>query len=287
MSTCESRTDCGRPLNSEAEANYNLRLRHPDALDQMAAWQRYAAQARAGLAHLPDLAFGDDPDERMDVFPAAQAGAPAVMFVHGGYWQAGDRRDVSFVAPELVRAGIAVAANNYSLAPGATLDRMVAQTAKALHWLRRNAPRFGIDPHRLHVMGHSAGGHLAAMMLTAHGVNQGEDGGELRGAIAISGLFDLGPLVGTSINHALGLDAATARRLSPAHQTRASAAPLYTLVGGDETEGFHAQSRQIAAHWRDVHALPPVTGRHHYDVLDIFRDPDNPWLAAVTEVITR
>ena len=123
MSHCGTAASASRKLDPEAEAHYNLRLRHPDALEQMARWQRYAAQARAELAHTADVAFGNGPDERIDIFPAAQRGAPAVMFIHGGYWQAGDKADVSFVASELVRAGIALAVNNYSLAPGATLDR--------------------------------------------------------------------------------------------------------------------------------------------------------------------
>ncbi|MDK3022680.1 alpha/beta hydrolase [Cupriavidus taiwanensis] len=277
-----------RRINPQNEADFNLRQRHPDALDQMAGWQRHSALARAALAHEPDVAFGAAPDERMDIFSAARSGAPAVMFIHGGYWQAGDKRDVSFVASALVRAGITVVVNNYTLAPAATLERMVEQTARALQWLHRHAGRYGIDPDRLHVMGHSAGGHLAAMMLTAHGSTAGAGkggGAPVRSAIAISGLFDLAPLVDTSVNDVLGLDAASAGRLSPVRLDRDSDAPLYTLVGADETEGFKAQARRIAAYWQGVHALAPVAGRHHYDVLNIFRDEGNPWLAAVAGVI--
>lgn len=269
---------------ADCEANYNLRARHPDALALMADWQRHAASAREMHEHVADARFGDTDDERIDVFRAARHDAPAVLFIHGGYWQAGDKRDVSFVAPLLVRAGIAVAINNYALAPGASLDTMVVQTRKALHWLHRNAARFGIDAHRLYVMGHSAGGHLAAMMLSAHGSAHGAVA-PLQGAIALSGVFDLLPLVETSINRALGLDQASAIRLSPARLARQSAAPLYTLVGEEETTGFHMQRTLLSSQWRDVHHLAPVTARHHYTMLDLFREPGNMWLESIVDIV--
>ncbi|QGZ65014.1 alpha/beta hydrolase [Paraburkholderia acidisoli] len=274
-------------IDPHNEANYNVRQRHADALDVMSAWKRYAAEAREQLAGWREAAFGSGDDERIDVFPAAtenEAKAPAVLFIHGGYWQGGDKRDVSFVAPLLVRAGVTVAINNYALAPGASLDTMLAQTRAALRWLHGNAARLGIDANRLYVMGHSAGGHLAAMMLTEHGTN---DDAPLRGAIALSGLFDLAPLVTTSINRALGLDAAQAQRLSPARLERCGRAPVYTLVGADETPGFFEQQARLGEHWHDVHALAPATGKHHYTILDVFREPANATLADLTGILTR
>ncbi|HKT96360.1 MAG TPA: alpha/beta hydrolase [Paraburkholderia sp.] len=272
---------------AECEANYNLRAHHPDALTLMAGWQRHAANARATLEYCADERFGESVHERIDVFPAVRRDAPAVMFIHGGYWQAGDKHDVSFVAPLLVRQGIAVAINNYALAPQASLDTMVAQTRKALHWLHRHAERFGIDANRLYVMGHSAGGHLAAMMLTTHGAANGV-AAPVRGAIALSGVFDLVPLVDTSINRALGLDAANAQRLSPARLVRLarpSDAPVYTLVGEGETRGFHEQRTLLSHHWQGVHHLAPVAGRHHYDILELFREPGNAWLESIAGVV--
>lgn len=273
----------GRHTPADCEANYNLRARHPDALALMSDWQRHSASAREALEHVADARFGDTGDERIDIFPAARRDACAVMFIHGGYWQAGDKRDVSFVAPLLVRAGITVAINNYALAPGASLDTMVAQTRKAIHWLHRNAARLGIDANRIYVMGHSAGGHLAAMMLTAHG-NENGASAPVRGAIALSGVFDLVPLVETSINRALGLDAANAARLSPARLARHSTAPIYTLVGEGETAGFQMQRTLLGGQWRDVHHLTAVAGRHHYNILDLFREPGNPWLNSIIAV---
>ncbi|MFD1554870.1 alpha/beta hydrolase [Paraburkholderia silviterrae] len=269
---------------AQCEANYNLRARHPNALELMAGWQRHAASARATLEHYADERFGESAHELIDVFPAARRDAPAVMFIHGGYWQAGDKHDVSFVAPLLVRSGICVAINNYALAPGASLDTMVAQTLNALHWLHRHAGRFGIDANRIYVMGHSAGGHLAAMMLTTHGAANGM-AAPVRGAIALSGLFDLVPLVDTSINRALGLNEANAKRLSPARIARHSDAPIHMLVGEGETRGFHEQRTLLSSQWQGVHALPPVPRRHHYDILEIFREPGNAWLDSIVGIV--
>jgi arylformamidase len=271
-------------LSADCEANYNLRARHPDAPAIMADWQRHAALARQSLGYFADERFGESDDERIDVFPAARANAPVVLFIHGGYWQFGDKRDVSFVAPLLVRAGIAVAVNNYALAPGASVETMVAQTRAAVRWLHRHAQRFGIDANRICTMGHSAGGHLATMMLTAYGDEPAEPT-PIQGAIALSGLFDLVPLVETSINRTLGLDVTRAAQLSPARLARRSAAPVLTLVGEGETEGFHAQRALLGSRWTDVHHLPPVAGRHHYDILDIFREPGNTWLESIVEFV--
>lgn len=272
-------------IDTNCEALYNVRQRHADALDVMSAWKRYAAEARDQLEGWSEQVFGAGADDRIDIFPAHGASnAPAVMFVHGGYWQGGDKRDVSFVAPLLNRAGIAVAINNYALAPGATLDAMVAQTRVALHWLCRHAMRFGIDPNRIHVMGHSAGGHLATMMLTAHGEENGAPA-PVQSAIALSGLFDLAPLVQTSLNRALVLNAASAARLSPARLDRHGHAPVYTLVGEDETAGFFEQQARLAAHWRDVHPLAPVAAKHHYTILDVFREPSNRWLDEIVGMV--
>lgn len=272
-------------IDAACEALYNVRDRHADALDVMTAWKRYADEARNQLEGWSEQAFGESADERIDIFPARGASnTPAVMFIHGGYWQGGDKRDVSFVAPLLNRAGIAVAINNYALAPGATLDAMVAQTRVALHWLCRHAARFGIDPKRIHVMGHSAGGHLATMMLTSHS-EENDAPAPVQSAIALSGLFDLTPLVHTSINRALALNAASAARLSPVRLDRRCHAPVYTLVGEGETAGFFEQQARLATHWRNVHPLAPVAGKHHYTILDVFREPANRWLDEIVGIV--
>ncbi|WHZ11373.1 MAG: hypothetical protein OJF60_001812 [Burkholderiaceae bacterium] len=269
----------------QSEAEYNLRRRHADFPEILKRWQAWSKETRAALSVHADQAYGPSEDERVDLFPSTQAGAPLLLFIHGGYWQGGDKSDVSFVARRLVEAGIAVAVNNYGLAPRVPLAAMVEQTRRLVAWLHREAARFGADPQRIFLMGHSAGGHLAAMMLSEHGPREADVRSALRGAFAISGLFELTPLLTTSINHAIGLAPEDAERLSPARARRACDAPLWTLVGADETESFRTQAGWIAAQWRNVRPLPGVAGKHHYTVLDIFRDAAHPCRDAIVSAV--
>ena len=232
---------------------------------------------------LEDLAYGESEWEKLDLFTAAPS-APLLVFIHGGYWQGGDKRDVSFVAAPFVRAGVAVALINYGLAPDTPIEAMLAQTARAVRWLHANAAAHGVDAQRIHLMGHSAGGHLASTML-AHTAETADVSRLVRSATAISGLFDLAPLIATSWNMALRLDERRAALLSPARLERNSDAPLLTLVGADETDGFRQQAASIEQSWSSVRCLPWVTGKHHYNVLDIFDEPGNPWLGELLDVV--
>lgn len=266
---------------AQCEAEYNLRRRHAEDFPAILAdWQARSAQTRADLETILDQPYGPSADERLDIFPAGHANAPVLLFIHGGYWQSGDKSDVSFIARHLVSAGITVAVNNYGLAPGTPLADMVAQTRRAVAWLHDHADSLGIAPQRIYLMGHSAGGHLAAMMLTEHG-----PASAVQGAIAISGLFELAPLLHTSINDAVRLDAMQVERLSPARLHKRTAAPLYTLVGEHETEAFKTQVAWINAQWDAVHPLPLVSGKHHYTALDIFKDAPNPWLTRIVDAV--
>ena len=297
--------------SSQCETQYNLRRAHPDFQHILADWQVQSAQTRRDLAVAPNLQYGPSENETLDLFSAKNKHAPLLLFIHGGYWQSGDKRDVSFVARYLVEAGITVCVSNYGLAPGTTLATMVEQTRRTLGWLHANAARFNFDHRRIYLMGHSAGAHLAAMMLTRHGLqtaspdpqaagarnapNQNPDhpgnheNGKpaVQGVIAISGLFDLAPLLQTSINQALQLKPGEAARLSPVHLYKELSSPLYTLVGARETEAFKTQELAIAAHWNQVYPLPHVPDKHHYTVLDIFMDPANPWLREIAARITK
>ena len=271
------------PGHGVDELNYNLRLRHPDAMDIMRDWQRRSAIARRQMSVLEDLAYGESEWEKLDIFMASPS-APLLVFIHGGYWQGGDKRDVSFVAAPFVRAGVTVALINYGLAPDTPIEAMLAQTARAVRWLHANAAAYGVDAQRIHLMGHSAGGHLAAAML-ARTEETAAMSRLVRSATAISGLFDLAPLIATSWNMALRLDERRAALSSPARLERNSDAPLFTLVGADETEGFKQQAASIGQSWSKVRSLPWVTDKHHYNVLDIFDGPSNPWLGELLGVV--
>ena len=177
------------------DSQYNNRLRVPDFAQIVARWTESSARVRETLrAHL-DVAYGDAPSDQLDIFPAAQSGAPVLVFVHGGYWRSLDKSDHSFIAPSFVDAGVNVVVPNYALCPAVTIDEIALQTARAVAWTWRHIAAFGGDPARISVVGHSAGGHLAAMMLSCRWKVLGDDlpAQLLSTAMGISGLYDLEP----------------------------------------------------------------------------------------------
>jgi arylformamidase len=229
-------------IDEAYEAEYNIRRRHPESPRHYARYAAESEAARSGLSCQIDRCYGEADGERFDFFPAAHRGVPLFLFIHGGYWRALDKRDFSFIAPSFVAAGIAVALINYELAPKATVEEIVAQTQRAIGWTHSRASELGFDPRRLVVGGHSAGGHLTAMALAA------EPALPIAPGVAISGVFDLVPLLKTNVNVQLALDKDRAGQLSPMHHPRPARAPALICVGGGESDGFIGQSRNFAAH---------------------------------------
>lgn len=233
-------------IDEAFEAEYNIRRRHPESPAHYARYAEDSARARGVMRCTLDIPYGDSPGERLDLFPVNAPGAPVLVFIHGGYWRALDKRDVSFLAPPFVAAGITTILINYDLAPRVTVDTIVKQAQRGLNWVFGNLHRFGGDPARVFVAGHSAGGQLTAMALLARPPLG------LAGGIALSGVFDLVPLLRTNVNLDVRLDDAGARRNSPLHRLAALgpnplSAPLLIGVGGGETRGFIDQSRDFAA----------------------------------------
>lgn len=202
------------------------------------------------------------------------------MFVHGGYWRALDKRDFSFVAPAFTRAGVTVAVANYALCPEVEVRDIVLQIVQASSWLHRNGSNFGAPRGELYLCGHSAGGHLAAMMLACQWPRYAADLPHqvVKGALAISGLYDLREIAKTpSINADVRLTARSALPVSPAFLPPATDAPLYMAVGENETGGFHLQQELMRGKWHAVlkQALRgPV--RNHFEMLEALLEPDDP-----------
>ena len=265
------------PSPAWLDAQYNNRARIPEHPEILARWSRTSAAARERLRCELDVPYGSAPSERLDIFPAARRGAPVLVYIHGGYWRALDKRDQSFVAPAFVDAGAMVVLPNHALCPAVTMPALVMQLVAALAWVHRHAHHYGGDPQRLIVAGHSAGGHLAALLLCCEWPTVGADlpPDLLRGALSVSGVFDLEPLRRAPfLAPDLRLDRATARRLSPA-RLPAPRGRLHAVVGGGESEEFLRQNALIREAW-GAGAVPvceSVPGRHHMDVLFDLADP--------------
>jgi arylformamidase len=262
------------------ESQYDMRARIPDRPEIFARWARDSELARERIpAHL-DLAYGPDPTERLDVFTTPRAKAPILVFIHGGYWRSLDKRDHSFIAPAFTQAGAMVVMPNYALCPAVTIEAIARQMVRALVWVHENASRFGGDPQRIVVAGHSAGGHLAAMLLCCRWQEVAPDLPPqlVNSALAISGLFDLEPLRRTPFLQAdLRLTRGSVSRLSPARFER-PAGRLHAVVGGNESEEFLRQNQLIRAAWGTdvVRICEAIEGAHHLSIVDRLADPDAP-----------
>ncbi len=262
------------------DREYNARAAIPDAAGIIARWTDEAAAVRRRIAVLCDIAYGDTPAERLDFFPAAAPQAPLFVFLHGGYWRSLEKSQFSWLAPPLVEAGISVAIPNYALVPSVTMETLVRQVLAAHVWLHRHASRYEFDARRIVTGGHSAGGHLAAMMLCARWERYAADLPPrlVRAGLSISGLHDLTPVAAAPFVSAdLRLDAVAARRLSPAAMPPVAGTRLLAAVGQLESGEFHRQTSLLAAAWPagTVEALE-VPGRHHLSVLEALAERSHP-----------
>jgi arylformamidase len=259
------------------DAQYNARARIPEHPKILSGWADASAHARAHSAGLHELRYGAAPEEVLDLFPAPQPNAPVLFFIHGGYWRSLSKRDFSFVAPAFNAGGAMVVVPEYALCPAGSIEHIPGQGVRAREWTWRRAAEHGGDPARIGVVGHSAGGHLAAMMLSCRWKQVADDlPAQLVGdAMAISGLFDLEPLRHAPfLKDDLQLTPASVKRLSPAFFPRPKGR-LYATAGALESEEFLRQNQLIRDVWGPT-AVPvceTVPGRNHMDVLQSLVDP--------------
>jgi len=259
---------------------YNNRNLVPDHDRYFERWTADSARARSTMSCYLDRRYGDAAGESMDIFPARKGDGNCMMFIHGGYWRSLDKADFSFLAPAWVDAGVSLAVVNYDLCPKVTVEEIVRQMLRAGRWLWLHAEDYGMDEDRLYVAGHSAGGHLTAMMMAAvwpaFDARLPKD--LFKGGLAVSGIYDLRPLVQAAwLNADLRLDEAAALKVSPAFLPPATRAPVVTCVGGDESSEFRRQNALLGERWRGVVAGDiAMPGTHHFSVLDGLAEPASP-----------
>lgn len=276
-------------LAEELDRQYNARASVPDWQVYLQAYQDGSRQARNTLTCDTGVPYGPHLDETLDVFPGARPDSPVFMFIHGGYWRALSKDDSSFMAPALHQAGATVVVVNYALAPAVSLEVIVQQCRRALAWVYRHIQGYNGNPSRIHVCGHSAGGHLAGMLL-APGWHElfGVPHTVVHSVSSISGLFDLRPLVHTHINEWLGLDAHSARTFSPLFLRPVAPCPAVLAWGALESAEFRRQSRLYANALRNADApvtLLEVPGTNHFSVLQQLCLPEAALSQAVYQVM--
>lgn len=262
------------------EVEYNNRARVPENPAIMAGWARDAADYRTQCP--PRLtSYGPGARNTIDVFAGDREG-PIVVFIHGGYWQALDGSSFSHCARGLNAHGISVAIPTYDLCPDVTVDDIVQQMRAATCALAKLS-------QRLVITGHSAGGHLAACMLATDwsALDAALPRDLVIAAYAISGLFDLVPLVGTSINKALRLDAASAKTVSPLFWPPRKGASLDAVVGERESAEYFRQSRTIVEQWGSAGVAAQfgvVADANHFTAIAPLADPASPMVARLKQL---
>jgi len=258
------------------EREYNNRAAVPDHPVWLERWARESSAAYAAASVRRDLRYGGGPKETLDLFVPLRPARATLAFIHGGYWRALDKSDFGFVAPPFLAQRIAVANINYDLCPGATVAQIVDEIRRAVVWLAREGPSHGA-PAPLVICGHSAGGHVVAMMYVADWREHGFDVPPFAAGVSLSGVHDLTPLPLFSFNTDIRLTADDARRMSPLVYTPSVAAPLLAAVGADETSEFVRQTRLLWDAWpaqRPPGATGPlvIPGKHHYSVVSDYAD---------------
>jgi len=267
----------------EREFHYNPQKSVAD----FASFQTYRNQVsqvcrQTMTAHL-DVKYGDGDLHGLDIFPAAE-GSPVHIFFHGGYWRAQDKANFAFIARDLVQGGVTVVSANYDLCPDATLDGVTASALEAIAWCHGNIGDYGGRPDAISVSGNSAGAHLCAMALATDWEERGLPRDLIKGAVAISGIYDPEPARHTSVAATLNLNDAIVARNNALALTPLSSCPVWIFAGGREPWAWIDQSFDYARHLRrhgrdpEVHVLP---GYHHFNIMDQYLDPSSPIATAV------
>jgi arylformamidase len=267
------------------DAQYDTRAQIGDGYDAFNAERsRASLAARERLSPRLDTCYGTGLRQRLDIFPppTGAPAAPVAVFVHGGFWRAGDKSNFSYLADGLRSLGAVVVIVGYPLCPAASLDEVVGSVRSALRWILAHAHEFGGDAQRLWLFGHSAGAHLVAMCCCGNGAEGEWPPPNVEGAVMLSGMYDLEPLRLCHINAQIRLDSEQAARLSPVRLQAMVAGPMIIAVGDEETAEFHRQASEFAAAMaaQRVRAeLIVVPSANHYTVVRQLATQESPLLA--------
>jgi arylformamidase len=260
------------------DAEYDQRARHPEHVEIGARWQTASALVQRLESWRSDVRYGPGDNETLDIYPSPHGDAPVLVFIHGGYWRSSDKSLHGFLAPSFTASGALVVMPNYALCPAVGIEHIVLQLTRCLAWVHRHAALYGGDPSRIVVAGHSAGGHLASMMLSCRwkDVDPALPAQLVTGALAISGLFDLEPLRHAPfLKDDIRLTPASVKRLSTAFFPRPRR-PLSTAVGGDETAELKRQAALIRDQWgpTSVPVCETIPNANHFTILHNLADPN-------------
>lgn len=272
------------------DKQFNNRLHVPDYAAYFDRWNLLSLQVEKTLPHLKDIAYGPLERERLDIFPSSKPNSKTLIFIHGGYWQMLDKNMFDFVAGAFNRYGITIVLLNYPLAPEASIDQIVNSTRSGLSWVYKNIGDYNGNANEIYLVGHSAGGHLAAMLMSTEWklIDPYFPPSVIKGACVISGLFNLVPVHLCYLNNVLKLDFEASLRNSPVKLVPKSSCPLVVAVGGAETDEFNDQSKEFYTSWKDQGfdcKLLVLEQQNHFSIIESIIDPNSTLHAATQELM--
>lgn len=262
----------------ELDKAYDQRVWAPDAADII---QRYTANSAAVRRKYPPRTeqYGPTDDETLDIFaPAGASGLPVVAYIHGGAWRLLTKEDSCAAAPTFVENGVMYVALNFAVIPKVRLPDMAGQCRRALVWLHKNVARFGGDPDRIAVCGHSSGGHLCGVMLTTDWTAYGAPAGLLKAGLSMSGMYELHPVMLSARSSYVKISPEELAALSAMRHLDHVTCPVIVAWGGRESPEFKRQSGEFAtalAGRGRLRARFELPGANHFQVPEVLNDPNS------------
>ncbi len=260
------------------ETQYNNRAAVADHPQYLKSWASRSELFRQNSSGFVDLSYGASARQVLDVFPGQSSQhSPVHIFLHGGYWQALDKNSFSFLAQTFNQNNECAVIISYDLCPLVSIADIFEQIKQAILWIIKNIQLYGGDSRRLQISGHSAGAHLLAMLLTTDWSEYGFNDYPFQRMNGISGLYDLQPLLKTTVNAGLGLNRKTALQMSPlnlGYWKPAQELELNLLVGELESDQYKMQSSLLADSWQGAFSICSyeIPAAHHFSIIDRFLD---------------
>jgi arylformamidase len=268
----------------EMEYQYNPRVSVPEYPQLAKVRSEQARKVRASAKSWLNVPYGSSPRETLDIYAADRAGGPVLIYIHGGYWRSGSKEDNCNFVPVFTQRGATVVLVEYDLCPQVTVSDIVRETRSAIAWVYRNVIRYGGEPSRLYLSGHSAGGHLTAMALAYEWEKEGLPKDLIKGAVATSGVYDLDMVRRISVQEQVRLTSEQAGENSPFIHPPLPICPVIVAVGGAEPKGWQQMSEDFFKLCEERGMACEyliVPGANHYTMSEHLTDPDSPLTRAM------